>query len=305
MGVDYWVTDAVNDETATSSQRLCLETNTLRAEVTRLLTANTRGPDVNEKIAVLLKRMQATDAAAVEWFHTIPEHWRSVTIAWEDHVPDGDFARAEVYPGRVDVYRDFWIASVVNMVRVSRIALQSTIVRCVAWICAPADYRTTPEYAAALRVCTELITDIIASVPYHLGWHLKRPEALRRANLSGFGCGDETASKSLPGYFLNMPLVAVQNMDCCTDSQRTWVRGRLRYVASELGIRYSGVLAKVSFLLCLPPILLRSETPAKPNMNSLKFVSPRCISAATTSSRNPTQSLTILRRPSRRRQRTP
>lgn len=251
MGVDYWVTDAVNDKTASNCQRLCLEANTLRAEMASLLNANVRSASVNEAISGLIKRMQATDDYAVSWFDTLPEHWRYVTVAWENHVPDGDFSRAEVFPGRVDVYRDFWIASVVNMARVSRIALNSTIVRCVAWICAPADYRTTPEYAFAARVCTELNTDILASVPYHLGWHLKRPEVMRRANLSGFACGDEGALKSLPGYFLNVPLVTVQNQDTCTDSQRAWVRGRLRYVARELGVRYSGVLANVSFFRLL------------------------------------------------------
>lgn len=246
-GVDYWVKDAVNDTTATTCQRLCLETNAVRAEVTRVLTANVRSAAVNETISALVKRMHALEDETRTWLETLPEHWHYVTVGWENNVPDGDYSRAEVYPGRVDVYRDFWIASVVNMARVTRIALASTIVRCVAWICAPADYRTTPEYASAVRVSTESITDILASVPYHLGWHLKRPEAMRKANLSGFGCGDEYAEKSLPGYFLNLPLAAVQNQDTCTDSQRAWVKGRLRYVASELGVRYAGVLAKVRF----------------------------------------------------------
>ena len=252
MGVDYWMDGAMNNETATGCQRLCLETYTFRAEVARVLTANIRSLEVSEAISALIARMQATDDKAVAWFDALPEHWRYVTVAWEDHVPGGDLSRAEVFPGRVDVYRDFWISSVVNMARVSRVALHSTILRCVAWNCAPADYRTTPEYAAAARVCTDVNTDILASVPYHLGWHLRRPELMRMVDLSGFGCGDEDASKSLPGYFLNIPLAAVQNQDFCSDSQRAWARGRLRYVARELGVRYAGVLAKVRF----PPPLL-------------------------------------------------
>lgn len=254
QGVDYWVNDAVNDSTATACQSICLRTNALRAEVTRVLTANVRSQAVSETVAALMGRMKALDDETRTWLETLPDHFRYVTVGWENHVPDGDYARAEVYPGRVDVYRDFWIASVVNMARVARIALISTIVRCVAWVRAPTDYRTTPEYASAVRVTTAVITDILASVPYHLGWHLRRPEAMRKANLSGFGCGDEFAEKSLPGYFLNLPLAAVQNQDACTDSQRAWVRGRLRYVASELGVRYAGVIAKVS-LIVLPPLL--------------------------------------------------
>src|SRR5690606_6328861 len=127
-----------------------------------------------------------------------------------NHVPDGDYAKAEVFPGRVDVYRDFWISSAINMSRVVRITLASTIVRCAAWMCSPADYRTTTEYANAARVCTDCITDIIASVPYHLGWHLKRPEVMDKANLSAFACGAEDVPKGLAGYFLNLPLACVQ-----------------------------------------------------------------------------------------------
>jgi hypothetical protein len=252
MGVDWWVNDAVNDQTATRCQGLAIQMNVLRAEVTRVLTANVRSAEINSVVSGLVKKMQALDREALEWFETLPEHWRYVTVAWEDHVPDGDYSRAEVFPGRVDVYRDFWIASVVNMARVTRMTLASTIVRCTAWTCAPVDYRTTPEYAVFTRVCSGYITDILASVPYHLGWHLKRPDVMEKANLSGFGCGDENTLKSLPGYFLNLPLAGVQNHDCCTDAQRAWVRGKLRYVAVELGVRYAGVLAKVSSYVLHP-----------------------------------------------------
>lgn len=254
MGVDWWVDEAVNDKTATTCQALIMKTNVLRAEVTRVLTANVRSPEVSATIMSFVERMREVDDEVTAWFEGLPEHWRYVTVAWEDHVPDGDYARAEVFPGRVDVYRDYWIASVVNTARITRLALKSTVVRCIAWVRAPADYRTTPEYATAARACSETITDILASVPYHLSWHLKRPDILHKANLSGFACGEETVQKSLPGYFLMFPLATVANQDYCTDAQRAWVRGRFRYVAAELGVKFANVLAKVGFLTPLPPL---------------------------------------------------
>lgn len=246
MGVDWWVMDAVNDRFATESQHLGIQVGALRAEVTKLMTANVKSPEVNKLIQETIEHIHAIERRLDEWFERLPGYWHHKTVAWDDHVPDGDYAKAEVFPGRVDVYRDFWIASVVNMARVSRVTLASTSVRCAAWLCSPANYRTTPEYATAARTCAEAITDIIASVPYHLAWHLKRPDLMRRANLSGFACGEEDSQKGLAGYFLTFPLACVQNSDFCTDAQRAWVRGRLRYIADELGVFYAHTIANVS-----------------------------------------------------------
>jgi len=119
-------------------------------------------------------------------------------------------------------------------------------VRCAAWVCSPVDYRTTPEYATAARTCVEVITDVIASVPYHLGWHLKRPDVVQRHDLSGFACGEEECMKGLAGYFLTWPLTVVNGQDYTTDAQRAWVVGRLKFIAKDLGVRYAGILAQVS-----------------------------------------------------------
>ena len=290
MGVDWWVDEAVNDQTATRCQALIMKTNVLRAEVTRVLMANVRSPEVTATIMSFVERMKEVDDEVTAWFEGLPDHWRYITVAWEDHVPDGDYARAEVFPGRVDVYRDYWIASVVNTARITRLALKSTVVRCVAWVRAPTDYRTTPEYATAARACSETITDILASVPYHLSWHLKRPDILHKANLSGFACGDETVQKSLPGYFLMFPLATVANQDYCTDAQRAWVRGRFRYVATELGVKFANVLAKVGFLTPLPRLdyplgCLGVEKGTNADVSSSTSGFHPCTSVATTSSR--------------------
>lgn len=94
----------------------------------------------------------------------------------------------------------------------------------------PVDYRTTPEYATAARRCGEVITDILASVPYNFGWHLnnKNGEESRSAEGSGgvgernlgFGCGkEEVGNKGLAGLFLSWPLSCVMGQDYCTDAR--------------------------------------------------------------------------------------
>lgn len=246
MGVDWWLSDAVKNSSAAECQRINIKTSELRAEITRLMSTTARTPENIELMLALIRRAQSVDQECVKWMRNVPDTWKWKSVAWEDSVPSGDFSRAEVFPGRVDVYRDFYIASVWNMVRVSRLILASVIVRCAAWVCSPVDYRTTPEYATAARTCVDTITDIIASVPYHLGWHLK-PERrhLLEKQLSGFACGEEDSLKGLAGYFLTWPLGCIQGQDYTTDAQRSWIKGRLKYIADELGVKYAHILCQV------------------------------------------------------------
>lgn len=237
--------DAVRDEHASECQRLNIIIGEFRAEANRLLTTSTRSSAHVDKVAAMIKRCQAHDVACANWAEGLPEYFQAKTVAWEGSVPNGDYAKAEVYPGRVDAYQDLWVTSMWNMMHCSRIVLASIIVRCAAWISASVDYRTTPEYAAAARTCAGAITDIIASIPYQLGWFSKRKKLLEEAHFSIFACGQEDARKGLGGYFVTWPLACIYGQDYITDSQRVWAHGRLEYIGSQLGVRYAHLLTEV------------------------------------------------------------
>ncbi|PNH26641.1 hypothetical protein VD0002_g10095 [Verticillium dahliae] len=281
MGVEWWLSDAVKDEAAAISQRFAIKTAELRAEATRLMSTMARCPENIDIMLDMIRRAQTVDQEAMNWLQNLPEHFRFKTVAWEDHVPHGDYEKAEVFPGRVDIYQDFWIASVLNMARVCRLILASVIVRCAAWVCSPVDYRTTPEYASAARTCVDTITDIVASVPYQLGWHLKRPEVMERANLSGFACGVEDALKGLPGYFLTWPLAILHGQDYTTDAQRSWIVGRLKFIGDELGVKYAHLLSQIQ--IRIPSMLIRRDglmaNPYPNSHNFEKMLSARLLSA--------------------------
>ncbi len=308
MGTQWWLEDAVSNQEAGQCQRICIKIGELRAEVNRLMsvlllrrqqhrraTAAATLEDWEEGsdggvglMLDLIRRCQAVDQEAVGWASALPDCWRPRTVAWEDHAPPGgDYARAEAFPGRVDLYTDLYIASVWNMARTSRLILHSLIVRCTAWVCSPVDYRTTPEYATAARTCVDIIADIIAAAPYHLGWHLKRRYLFRQQNqgqgqnqqwrqgvtttpftettttggIGGFARVDEqqqqqqqqqqeeenSGASALAGDFLIWPLVCVSTQDYTTDAQRAWIQGRLRHIGNELGIKYAHVLNGVRF----------------------------------------------------------
>ncbi|ROT42725.1 hypothetical protein SODALDRAFT_269630 [Sodiomyces alkalinus F11] len=257
MGVEWWLSDAIRDEGVAHCQRLAIKTAEIRAESARLASTIPHNPENIEIMLDMIRRAQTIDHELVSWLQNPPKYFEWKTVAWEDHVPGGDYEKAEVFPGRVDIYRDFWMASVVNLARVLRLTLATIIVRCAAWVCSPVDYRTTPEYATAARTCVDTITDIIASVPYSLGWHLKRPEIIKRANLSGFACGEEDSPKGLPGYFLTWPLANVYAQDYATDAQRAWVAGRLKFIGDELGVKYAHLLSQLN--LRVPSMLIRRD----------------------------------------------
>ncbi|KAH8904583.1 hypothetical protein BR93DRAFT_970520 [Coniochaeta sp. PMI_546] len=257
MGAEWWLNDAVKDQSAAACQRINLKTSELRAEVNRVMMGVSRSPENLELMLALMRRAQQLDQEAASWMKSVPDQWHYRTLCWEDNVPGGDFSRAEVFPGRVDVYADFWIASVWNMVRTARLILSSVAVRCAAWICSPVDYRTTPEYATAARTSADMITDVIASVPYHLGWHAKRRHLFDNESLSGFACGEEDGMKGLAGYFLTWPLACVMNQDYVSDAQRQWIMGRLRYIGDELGIRYAHILSQLQ--IRIPSMLIRRD----------------------------------------------
>ncbi|KFA60483.1 hypothetical protein S40285_07756 [Stachybotrys chlorohalonatus IBT 40285] len=256
MGAEWWG-EAVNNQHAATCQKLNLRAAEFRAEVNRLLGTLTRSPQNVEIILDLMRQCQLLDQELVNWFQTLPEEFQFETVAWEDNVPNGDYSKAEVFPGRVDAYQDWWIASVWNMARCARVVLSSLIVRCAAWVCSPVDYRTTPEYATAAKTCVDMFTDIIASVPFQLGWFTTRPHLLEKANIASFVCGNEGALKGLLGYWLTWPLTVIHGQDFATDSQRAWARGRLMFIGTQVGIKYAIMLAELK--LRIPSMLIRKD----------------------------------------------
>ncbi|KAI1656063.1 hypothetical protein F4813DRAFT_391046 [Daldinia decipiens] len=269
MGAEWWIDDAIRDKTAASCHRLMIKLGEYRAEVTRLMNSMARTPDNVEIMTDMLRRIQTVDQEVVAWMRNVPEDWKFRTVTWEDHVPNGDYSKAEVFPGRVDVYHDFYITSVWNTSRTARLILASLVVRCAAWICSPVDYRTTPEYATAARTCAETITDIIASVPYQLGWrpsknnpshhhhHHHQNQQQQQQQQSGFLCGEENSPKALAGYFLTWPLICLHSQDYTTDAQRAWIHGRLRFIGDELGVKYAHVLRQLR--IRMPSMLIRRD----------------------------------------------
>lgn len=243
--MDWWVDDPVSNEYNMEFQQLSSRVGELKNEVNNLLATVTRSPENTKLIKDTFQTCKSLDKEIVIWLRELPDQYMWKTIAWEPYNPKCDYSKAEVFPGRIDNYGDLWIVNFWNVMRCMRIVLSSLMIRCTAWVNFPADYRTTPEYATTARTCVEAITDIIASVPYQMGLFDKRKDLRNSITHSQFGCGEDTSEKGLAGYFLLWPLTCIQGQDYLTDSQRAWVKGRLKSIGSTLGVRYGNMLSQV------------------------------------------------------------
>ena len=199
-----------------------------------------------------MRRAQGMEQEFHNWTNSIPDAWQVKTAAWVDNVPGGDITKADVCPGKVDMYQDIFIAAMWNHSRISRLFLAGMVVRCAAWVCSPVDYRTTPEYATSARIGVDMVTDIIASVPFLLGWRVDEHGHLKAGDLSGFSSGQEniTSSKALGGFFLTWPLFCAVCSDYATDSQRQWIKGRMNLISDVMGMNQAKTIGSVRLLSC-------------------------------------------------------
>lgn len=248
LGSDWWVNETAKYDADVFITRLNMRVAELRAEINDALANYPRTPEYFQEVLNLMKRAQAMEQEYLAWESRLPAEWLPRTVAWVDQIPGGDITKAEVCPGKVDMYGDIYIASTWNQSRVARLFISGAIVRCAAWVCSPVDYRTTPEYATAVRLCSELITEVIASIPYHLGWRVGPEGVLKGGEFTGYQNESDgfTPPKAIGGFFCMWPLFSISNTDYISDSQRQWAKGRLVYIAEQVGLNHAKVLSNVS-----------------------------------------------------------
>lgn len=246
MGVNWWTRETDSDDIGARFQRFSLEISELRAEVTKQMAILPRHGYGMDLMLEMLRKTQDLDRKLANHLDTLPAQFHYTTLCVEHNV-EGNLMDAPVFPGPVDVYHDLVTAATWNGMRAARIILGSLTVRIAAWICSPADYRLTPEYATAVGVIKANIADIISSVPFILSTYTKGQKAYHGVNAGSFICGADAQAKMVGGLMASWPLSTVRCCDFTTDEQREWAVGRLNYVAHDLGIRYASSLASVSF----------------------------------------------------------
>ncbi|TGO42135.1 hypothetical protein BHYA_0012g00510 [Botrytis hyacinthi] len=245
----------------TMCNRLQWKVAEARVKCDELMASAKRTPQDFENVLNLMRKAEAIEQSYSEWGESMPAQCNYKPIGWIDAIPEGKFAESKYFPGKIDKYHEVWVAHIWNLSRASRLLNNSTIVRCAAWLCSPQDYRTTVEYEKAMIAGKEMIRDIIASVPNCLG-EIPTAMDIKIPSEHSFACGDESDAhaKGLSGLFILWPLFSVATSDFVSKSQRTWVLGRMKYAAEELGISQgSTVYSEQKCSVRIPSSMLKKD----------------------------------------------
>lgn len=259
----YNFTEAFDQEpTQRHFAELSLRAADIRVAVERLLGGwgpghPTSVDPTREAIEGILHDAEALEADYEEHVRSLPIAWRGMTVRYMTPA-DSTIMSGIPYVGRVDAYIDMFICYILNWARAARLYTRNTVLRCRAWLLGPErDYRDLSEYAAAQKFSSEIIEDIVASVPYVFG-------AARIGQGQGQTHGVNMPSggtiyqpPSLAGVFVMWPVFAAASSDFVTVSQRAFLKRTLKYISEEIGIGQAAILAGVSVfppsLFLLPP----------------------------------------------------
>ena len=201
------------------------------------------GPVDAEQIQSILARATAVDARFVEWNHNLAKSWHYwvVGIAADfdrPHMPGS----SRFYPGPVHAYVNAHVSWMLNCYRQLRIYMNAAAIRCLKWLIPDGDigFDTTSVFGPQVQVIQQMIDDVCASTPYQLGY-VKDPPP------NGVSFAEEMPNYVPQGrgaYFSLIPLFSSSLMECISDTQRSWIQGRLRAIAKINGVRMGNLLAQ-------------------------------------------------------------
>ena len=162
-------------------------------------------------------------------FDDVPTTWKYRTLYADQ---DDEF----IWNRRYDVYNDYWTAQIWNGMRSCRILLHEIIrdqVLAASTAISPifTEEESNELNKQSVHAMLGMQADILASVPSQMPSRLSdRPSSLMEGSR---------------GYFILWPLYMAGVMDLATQPTKTWVIGRLRAIAYQVGIRQATVMADI------------------------------------------------------------
>lgn len=217
------------------------------------LVCHERSESTIRAILDLIKRCQDLNTLLATWRETIPEIWKYTSRSYDLEPDNFDCETSKVYPGNVDVYPDIWVARTWNTYRTTRIFVQAIILRCVVWVAGGDTWGQCVGFqvAVALQIIKELVDEICASVPFHLGHctttllrdTVKLGDSLDTNTTNG---QEDMTTKHLGGYFLLWPLCVARSTRVISQEQARWITTRLLYIAGDFGLDERLVLKELN-----------------------------------------------------------
>ena len=152
----------------------------------------------------------------------------------------------DIHSDHFAVYGDMLAAMLLNHYRTVRILVHELIVSQFKHIC-PIDPlhwdRLMYQLHSSKIIMKELIGEICASAPFHLGKYPYLPGFLTASPGLSRPCPESTRAGG--GNAIVWPLFAAGECDSCDNDTRKWILARLKTIAKDMGIGQAAVLAQV------------------------------------------------------------
>lgn len=240
LGLEFWTKEFSEKSHVDITYDKFVEIAHLRYSIEKLLRNTPYTPDKRHNVMVLMQQCQRLERELDDWHTTFSKTYKYWAATWVGKPPAGQtLDQVEAYPGPVFVFDDLYSCTILISLWTMRLLMQWHIIRCAAWIKHPDDYRTTLEYENGFRVGVELVSNIVASVPYQLGWFNTRKHLLGTTELPSFACGEDFHSKGLGSEHISLMLGILSISDFATPRQRAWAKGRLRYIYTTHGLYHA------------------------------------------------------------------
>ncbi|GKT41842.1 transcriptional regulatory protein moc3 [Colletotrichum spaethianum] len=215
-----------------------IQSSQIRQDVDRLLGSGDRKPETIQKVLNALKRAQALETKFRKLNNDPSPQWKVDTLEWITERSDEELDTAQTFTGPVYGFFNLPLAVLHVATWCCHLMLTTTILRCMAWLVSPDEYRVGEEYEELKRSAQLRIEDTTAATPYFCKWNGYG------VVVSQFPVGKtkpDDPLKGAAGLMIIWPLVTACSSDFATPRQRRFLRGRLKYLAEVAGIKQANV----------------------------------------------------------------
>lgn len=173
-----------------------------------------------------------------QWEKSLDKHFRPSTVyhMFEKNQRNGNTKpNVGYWPGRIDTYVDHYVAGVWNTYRAARLGLLNLILN----LSKEADYGQSHDIQCDLT--RELVSDILASIPYHLtdDLHVFFHNMKTQSEITNPG-------KAIHGLLLMHAIYITSNLSIVNPRVRVYLQDCLLWIGKYMGIGQASFLATVS-----------------------------------------------------------
>ncbi|KAK1595880.1 uncharacterized protein LY79DRAFT_95327 [Colletotrichum navitas] len=215
-----------------------IQSSQIRQDMDRLLGPGDREPGTIQKVLDILKRAQALEAKFRKLNNDPSPQWKVDTLEWVPEGSDEELDTARAFTGPVYGFFNLPLAVLHVATWCCHLMLTTTILRCMAWLVSPDDYRAGEDYEVLKRSAQLRVEDIIAATPFFCKWNGYG------VVVAQFPVGKTKADdplKGAAGLMIIWPLVTACYSDFATPRQKRFLRGRLKYLSEVGGIKQASV----------------------------------------------------------------